>query len=238
MSCARATTRDISRRFAFFSVIVSVGCMRVAEQAPPDRTNPVPPGVERKGPDFLRQIAPYAPSTNPHDRERGAKCHFCSKIKVHIVALGDTYTIDPAKPPTPGRPVAQLTNLDSKKIEKYYGLLPGVQADYYLWVDANSSGQARWTLLELSHATDSVYAALPTDLRYCKKYDTTRKTDADFAEYKHDSCVVRYPDPIAKVSQASLLPSPLVAVIQNVVAFLAFASTGGGWISCSNGCCT
>jgi hypothetical protein len=241
MSCACATTRNVGMWFAFSSVIVSLGCAPGTEVPPPDRSNRLPTGVQAKGADFRAQIAPYAP-INPHDRGRKAKCRFCWKTKVHIEALGDPTNIDPKNPPATGRPVAHLVNLDNKKTEEYYGLLPHHQADYYLWVDAKSGTQAQWTLLELSHSTDSVYAALPANLNYCHKDSTVTYTpDADFAEYrKEGACNVPIPETSPKVTQASLLSTfAFVALLQRALALLTvFAPSGGGWISCSNGCCT
>lgn len=245
MSCARATTRNIRRWFALSSVIVSLGCVTETELAPPNPANHLPKDVEAKGADFRRQIAPYTP-TNPHDRDRKAKCDFCSKIKVRIEALGITTDINPLNPPATGRPVAHLVNMDNnKKIEKYYGLLPHEQAEYYLWVDAKSSTQAQWTLLELSHKTDSVYAALPANLNYCHKYpEGTYPSEADFAndrarEKKEGDCNVPITEATAKVSEASVMfNSGFVAVFRRVLALLTVAPSGGGWISCSNGCCT
>ena len=240
MSCARATTRNVGSWFAFFSVIVSLGCVPEMEFPPPNRSNPLPKGVAAKGADFRAQIAQYRP-IKPYERDRKAKCSSCSKIRVHIEALGNTSDIDPKNPPTTGRPVAHLFNMDKKEIEKYYGLLPQDQAEYYLWVDAKSATQAQWTLLQLSHITDSVYAALPTDLNYCHKYATPYPPEADFAEYrKEGDCNVPIPEASPKVSQASLLStSGFVAVLHRVLALLTvYAPNGGGWISCSNGCCT
>jgi len=215
--------------------------MQVAEVPPPDPSNPLPKDIKSAAEaDFLKQIEPYKPvaTVNKHDRPAdGCFLGMCPKTKVSIVALGDTYEIDPENPPTVGRPVAHLANMGDKA-EKYYSLLPQSQADYYLWVDAKSPTQAQWTLLELSHVTHTVIAAKPTDLNYCHKYDTQKKSDADFAEFKHKECDWKISEPSAKVSQASLLPTAVIAVFQNAFAFLAVASTGGGWISCSNGCCT
>ena len=243
MSCASATTRDIRRLIAFSSVIVLLGCVRVAQLPPPDPSNPLPKGVEQKEVDFLRQIQSFKPNNNSHDRDRTAKGNcflfWCPKTKVRIVALGDTYDINPKNPPTDGRPVAHLANL-GKKVEKYYGLLPQDQADYYLWVDAKSSSQAQWTLLELSHVTNTVTAALPSDLNYCHLYkERVTVSDADFAQDRPEGpCNVPLPDPSPKVSKASLMPTAFIAVLKNAVAFLLLATGGGGWISCSNGCCT
>jgi hypothetical protein len=241
MSCARAANRDIRKWLALSSVVVSLGCMSVVNVPPPDPSNPLPKDVKPTEADFLAQIAPYKPvgTGHPHDRPAdGCFLGWCpKKTTVNIVALGDTYEIDPEAPPTVGRPVAHLANLGDK-VEKYYGLLPQSQADYYLWVDAKSATRAQWTLLELSHVTHTVTAAKPTDLNYCHKYDTKKVSDADFAEFKHKTCDWQIPDAAAKVSQASLIPTAFSAVLHNVLAFLSAASTGGGWIACSNGCCT
>ena len=239
MSCARATARDIGRWFVFSSVIVSLGCARGTQMSPPNPSNPLPPGVQAKGADFLKQVAPYT-SKNPHERDRTAKSFFPSKTKVLIEALGNTYDIKPNNPPATGRPVAHLVNL-GKKTEKYYGLLPQAEAEYYLWVDSKSPSQARWTLLELSHVTDSVYAALPADLNYCHKYTSgTPVSDADFAEArKAGACDVPIKEANPKVSQASLMPtSAFVALLEHAFAFLQVSvATEGGWIYCYNGCC-
>jgi hypothetical protein len=240
MSCARTTPRNVGRWFAFSSVIVSLGCATEMEVPPPNPSNPLPKGVQAKGADFRAQIGPYT-AANPHDRDRKAKCLFCSKINVHIEALGNTPDIKPYSPPAIGRPVAHLVNTDKKKIEKYYGLLPQDQAEYYLWVDAKSKTQAQWTLLQLSHITDSVYAGLPAALNYCHKDSVTYAPDADFAEYRKDgACNVPIPAASPSVSQASLMStSAFVALLQRALALLtALAPNGGGWISCSNGCCT
>ena len=240
MSCARATAQDIRRWFVFSSVIVSLGCASETQMSPPDPSNPLPPGVQAKGADFRQQIAPFT-ATNSHERDRKAKCLFCSNVKVRIEALGNTYDIDPSNPLKTGRPVAHLVNLGGKT-EKHYSLLPQAEAEYYLWVDSKSPSQAQWTLLELSHVTDSVYAALPTDLNYCHKYlPGNHVSDADFAEYKKDGpCKVDISQANPKVSQASLMPtSAFVALLEHAFAFLAAsASTEGGWIYCYNGCCT
>jgi hypothetical protein len=215
--------------------------MRVTQEPPPNPSNPVPIGVERKGADFRQQIASYKLTGNSHRRDRKAKCFFCWKVEVEIEGLGNTYDIDPSKAPKIGRPVAHLINLDKKKTEKHYGLLPETQAEYYLWVDSTADSKARWTLLELSKVTDSVYAALPKNLNYCHKYKSAGPSEADFAEYrKEGACDVPIPEPSPKVSQASLVSSSVViALLKHAFAFLqAFALTDGGWISCSNGCCT
>jgi hypothetical protein len=241
MSCARATHREIRRWFALSSVIVSFGCMRVAEAPRTNPSNQLPKGVEPKEADFINQIAPFAAVLPPHDHDRTAEgciLWVCpKKTKVTIGALGDTYDINPESPPAQGRPVAHLVNIGDK-VEKHYGLVPNSQSDYYLWVDAKSSTQAQWTLLEVSHVTHMVTAAEPTDLNYCHKYETKKTSDADFAEFKHPKCDWKISEPTAKVSQASMIPAAFMAVFENALALLAVASTGGGWIACSNGCCT
>jgi hypothetical protein len=250
MSCARATTRDMKRLFVLSSVMVGLGCMRVSEVGPPDPSNPLPRGVQASEADFLKQIDPYKPIINhPDPRDRTAKgtCLFgwCPRTSIRIEAVGDTYTINPKNPPAIGRPVAHLVNLGNK-VEKHYGLVPNGkgQVDYYFWVDAKSPTQAQWTLLQLSHVTHTVTAALPTDLNYCHIYkQPTPTSDADFAQYRPEGpCDVPKAEARAKISQASLIPvSALIALLQHMFVFLQltdFALSDGAWIYCSNGCCT
>jgi hypothetical protein len=121
------------------------------------------------------------------------------------------------------------------------GAFATAQAEYYLWVDSTPDSKASWTLLELSKVTDSAYAALPKNLNYCHKYTYAPVSEADFArDRKEGACDIPIPEPNPKVSQASLVSSSVViALLKHAFAFLTtFAQTDGGWVSCSNGCCT
>jgi hypothetical protein len=174
-------------------------------------------------------------------RKRRA-CLLCTKVDVMIEAVGITSEIDPNNAPVDGRPVAHMINLDDKKTEKYYGLRPQAQADYYLWVDRKpGTTRARWTLLEVSHTANMVLAGEPTDLNYCHKYtvNPANASDADFANERSEGpCNVLLP-PTAAMTRMSLWPDPLMMVIERAVAALKdFAKLEGGWIYCSNGCCT
>ena len=119
--------------------------------------------------------------TNERERRRGA---FCSARKPEYKSFRSVRPIPSIliNHRALGVPLRHLVNLGNKT-EKYYGLLPQAEADYYLWVDARTQTQAQWTLLQLSHVTHTVTAALPTDLNYCHqaKYVVTAP-DADFAK--------------------------------------------------------
>lgn len=244
MSRSSATARKVGRWSVICSVIAALACVKGL--APPDPNNQLPDGVTNDTLAFQKKIAQYPLSTTSHERPRKAKCFLslCSRIDVRIEAMGNTLAIDPDSAPASGLPVAHLVNLDNKKTERFYGLLPGTQAEYYLWVDRKAgSNKARWTLLQVSHTANSVTAAAPTDLTLCHKRELGApppKPDADFAEYRDDGpCDVPLPAEL-KVSQASLFPLPVFgAFLAHVAAVLSNGfELEGGWIECSNGCCT
>jgi hypothetical protein len=240
------TTRDVQRWLVMIcSVIGALGCAKSI--SPPAPANPLPDGVISDTLDFQKKIAPYGVSSTPHHRQREAMCFLklCSRIDVRIEAMGNTNAIDPDNAPTHGLPVAHLHNHDKNRTERSMGLLPGTQAEYYLWVDRKPGGSnhARWTLLQVSHTSNSVTAAEPADLNLCHKRErgVQPTSDADFTEYRyHGPCNVPPPAVGLKVSQSSLFPSASFgAVLAHVVDFLAAAlQTEGGWIDCNNGCCT
>jgi hypothetical protein len=244
MSRSSGRACDVATWLAICSLIAVIGCAK--NLSPPTRENRLPDGLINDTLDFQKKIAPYSVSVPPHVRKRKAKCFLslCSRIDVSIQAMGNTVAIDPNEGPTSGLPVAHLVNLDKKKTERFFGLLPGAKADYYLWVDRkHNSKHAQWTLVQVSHTENSVIAAEPADLNRCHAYTTSMRAvpDADFTEYKYDGpCTVPLPREEAKVSQASLFPLPVLgALLVHVATFLDTAlRSDGGWIECSNGCCT
>ncbi len=244
MSRSSATAREVGRWSVICSVIAALACVK--SLAPPDPKNQLPDGVTNDTLDFRKKIASYPVSTTSHERPRRAKCFLslCSRIDVRIEAMGNTVAIDPDNAPASGLPVAHLVNLDKTKTERFYGLLPGTQAEYYLWVDRKAgSNKARWTLLQVSHTANSVTAAVPTDLTLChkRKPGLPPKSDADFAESTdyNKPCDVALPADL-KVSRASAFPTPVFgAFLAHVAAVLSDGfRMEGGWIECSNGCCT
>jgi hypothetical protein len=235
--------RDVRSWLITCSVLATFGCG--PELAPPDPSNPLPPGIPADTGRYRQLIAQDVMSKNPHPRQRKAKCFLslCSGITVTIEAVGNTLDIDPKKgPATPVR-VAHLVNQDKKKTEKYYGLLPGDSAEYDLWVSRKSDSTTQWTLLLVSRTSNSVIAAKPADLNYChlRGPNDPKASDADFAEYRKPSkCNYPIRPAAQKVSQASLIPTPVFgSFLAHMAAILTqFAMSDGGWIDCNNGCCT
>lgn len=192
---------------------------------------------------------PYAATGGPsYVRLRAGKdCGDCV-ISVRIRTLGNTRAIDPDRPPHPGRPLAHIKNLDATITEAYYGLKPGSDADYFLWVDRRSDrpDSARLTVIELPHRAGlSVRAGRQKNLVLCNRYphDSGASQGADFVEYRHpEGC--SYPSPyrgVARYDRASMLSAD---VLSNVLARFvdlvrnAYMISGGGWIDCNSGCCT
>lgn len=243
MSRSSGAARDVGRCFVICSAIAMLGCG--PELPPPDPSNPLPPGVQADTGQYRQQLAQYPMSRNSHTRNRKAKCflNLCSGIDVRIQAIGNTLDIDPENGPASPVPVAHLVNLDSTKTEKFYGLLPGNQAEYDLWVGRRTtSNKAQWWLVQRSLTANSVTAAQPRELDYChiRGPSDPKSSDADFAEYRYErGCDHPVKAAAAKVSQASLFPTPIFAFLAHLGAILATAyRTEGGWIDCANGCCT
>jgi hypothetical protein len=244
MSRSFGKARYVATILVTCSVVVALDCAKNVSPRP--ATNWLPDGVINDTLDFQRKIAAYPVSSGPHHMQRKSKCFldlFCSRIDVKIEALGNTVAIDPPHPPAHGLPVAHLANADPKKTERVFGMLPSTQADYYLWVDRKDATHTRWTLLQVSHTENSVIAADPADLRPCHRRAPNAKAvpDADFADEKYEGpCDVEFRAAAAKGMQASLLSMPVLgAALARVGAFVSNElRTQGGWIECSNGCCT
>ena len=180
----------------------------------------------------------------------GKDCGGCV-ISVRITTWGNTRTIDPDRPPRSGRPVAHIKNLDLSVTDAYYGLKPGSDADYFLWVDRRSDrpDSARITLVEVPHRSDlRVRGGRQKNLYLCDYYShgdptTDPSQGADFVEYRHpEGC--SYPAPyktITKSGQAPMLSGVAISKVFARFAELvgtAYLISGGGWIDCNSGCCT
>lgn len=244
MMPSSGTAREVGKLLAISSAIVAFGCGPQLD--PPNPSNPLPPGVQSDTGRYKEQIALLPRGKNSHTRHRKASCFLslCSGVDVTIEALGNTLAIDPNNGPDPAVAVAHLVNLDKKKKEKFYGLLPGNEAEYDLWVGRRTgSNKAQWTLVERSLTSNSVTAAKPRNLDYChlRGPKDPAVSDADFAANQpYGECNYPIPDSAQNVSQASLFPTPVFkALLVHMVTFLAQAyRMNGGWIDCANGCCT
>ena len=236
------TGHDIRKLFVV-SLAVAIGACSQAmvKQPRPDPGNPLPDGAESNSTAFRQKLSGGRPHT-PYTRTRDADCFLCRDIQVTIEAIGDTHLIDVNNAPSPGVAVARLVNLHDSKKEKYYGLKPNAEAEYFLWVDRiQNTTKAQWTLLEVPIKDGPVLAAKPTPLDECHKRvaGQTAKPDADFAEYR-PACNRAIASRIQGVNTASmLLIDRLAALIdQAAQAVGSDAPDQGGWIECGYGCCT
>jgi hypothetical protein len=242
MTGSRRTPRDVRSWLVVCSAIAALGCG--PELAPPDANNPAPPGFPTDTAAYRDRLAQYPLSRNTHRQQRKSKCvtypYFCSKIYVTIEALGNTLAIEPSNVPASAVPVAHLVNLDKKKIEGYYGLLPGDSAEYDLWVSQKPrSTQGEWRIVGQVKKTGKLIYGAATDLNYCHLGHSTNPpvSDADFAEYKH-SCDYDIGRSSATPNRMSLSWTIIGSVVQHLFAFLTYSTSGGGWIDCARGCCT
>lgn len=217
----------------------------------PDPGNPLPAGVVSDPAAFRKSLGtPQRGEGNTRERN-STSCHiiYCENISVTIEAVGNTTTIDPSKPPAAGDgfPAARLINNDSRRVEKYYHLRPGAEAEYFLWVTRKNDTASQWTLIEVPRVGGQVTAARPTDLRLCnpRQAGEIKKSQADFAKYRHGGrCSVRYPNVASHPKTSSSVKTAAAFSVLPLLRFAQAAFTGGwavaegGWIDCSNGCCT
>ena len=236
---------------AVASAILLTACGPAGMDGPrPAPGNPLPAGVVRDPAAFKAALPVQRGKGNTRDRN-STKCvlWICSDLSVTIEAIGTTTNIDPTKPPAAGTgfPAARLINNDARKIEKFYRLRPGTEAEYFLWVTRKNATETQWTLLEVPRVGGQVTAALPTDLRLCnpRMAGEDKTSQADFAEYRHGGkCSIKYPDvasgaaPAISVNTSSLsFVQPLIRAIHSLLVPV-WNVAEGGWIDCSNGCCT
>lgn len=241
-----APPRAAGKWIVLGSAVFGLGCRPVGPGYPTDWSTPLPSGVARDAERFRSQVAALGRSTTYHIRARAAACvlgTLCT-VQVRIEPIGDTRLINPDNAPEPGVAVARVENLDSRDVEAKYGFKPGIQDIYYLWVDRKPrSLKARWTILQVPMGAGIVTAGHQKDLKTCHHLLPTdiRISDADFHEYTHEApCDAALSAEIPKVHQASLLPVERVAAfVGRIAAYLrGEAAAQGGWISCSDGCCT
>jgi hypothetical protein len=242
MSEPPAATRNTTRGIVLTSIAVLLGC--TVPNPTPDRRIPRPPGVDRSATVFRNSVqTSYPVPTRTHDRPRPGNCSKCVVV-VHIDVLGDTRRVDPDSPPPAGVPIAHLVNLDSRDNEAYFNLRPSTVADYYVWVDVNTAGKPRYTLLEL--AADTVGATRQWNVQSCHRRLSSEvggPSDFDFFEYKHGKYGCPRYDEYANsgVIAASLFSvTPFRQLFTRISAIVRgeMGALKGSWIECSSGCCT
>jgi hypothetical protein len=241
MTRSRRTPRDVRSWLVVCSAIAALGCSR--ERAPAEANYAAPAGFPSDTAGYRARLAEHPLSGTPHQRQRRSQCFYllCPKIEVSIQARGNTLDIEPSNVPAQAVPVAHLANLDKRKTESYYGLLPGDSVEYDLWVNQKpGSTFGEWRVVGRVTKTGRLIYGEVTDLNYCHLGHTTTPpiTDADFAEYK-DPCNSKLATASSTPSRMSLSWTIIGSVVSQLSAFLTeYAMTGGGWIDCSRGCCT
>ena len=258
MSSRSAPPRAAAKWIAITSAVVALGCPPPAGFPPtPDWSTPLPTGVDSDAAAFRARLDKGFPrGDRSHTRARAAKCRpdrtlrFLCAVDVRIEPLGDTRLIHADSAPASGAAVARIENLDSVDTEARFGLRPGTEAVYYLWVDRKpGSIRARWTIVQVPRGAGIVTAGYQRDLRLCMRYhegDPPSVSDADFYEYKYDDhpCdtgTTSGSSYKSSVQEASFLSTQqFSALVGRVAAFLRgeFSAAQGGWISCNGGCCT
>jgi|1185.fasta_scaffold270236_1 hypothetical protein len=244
MTCTAVTRRDTRSWLVLWFAISTVACSPELDRS--GRVNSLPPGVPPTAVEYARYIGQFPLTGTPLSRKRKARCFWglCGRIPVTIQPRGDPSTMKPEAPPAIAVAVAHMVSTKgNKRLEKYYGLLPGDSAEYDLWVYSDpDSHEARWAAVELIAGHATVTALPSTKFGYCSK-DTPAQgypAKADFAEYQHKEC--NYPLDVASStpSHASLSVSGLVGslITQLTQLLVQSARTAGGWIDCNNGCCT
>jgi hypothetical protein len=251
MTWSRATSHS-AKLVAVIIALAAFACSTAARGKPrPHPDNPLPAGVVRDADEFRRTLGKITPDSGNTRARKSTKCFlgifFCKDLDVRIEAVRRTLDIDPSKPPAPGTgfAVARLINKDpEKKVEKYYRLRHDSEAEYYLWVTAKDADETQWTLIEVPRGSGQVLAAEATDLRLChlRAPGEEKRSEADFASYrKGGKCTEHYATMTTTEStvkaSAGFSIQPLLAILHSVFV-LRWAVAEGGWIDCSNGCCT
>lgn len=256
MNTRSAPPRAAAKWIVMASAIVAVGCPPSGGFPPPthDWSTPLPSGVDSDAVTFRGKIETITRTHSYHVRSRAATCNpgslssprsFCV-VDIRIEPIGDTRLIDPDNAPDPGLAVARIENLDSEDTESLFGFRPGIQALYYLWVDRKpSSTKARWTILEVPMGAGIVKAGYQKDLKHCNHLHAGEiwVSDADFYEYKYGDhpCDADITLERSRFGEASFFSTEQLVSLVGRVADLfrgKLMAAGGGWISCSGGCCT
>jgi hypothetical protein len=236
---SRTIPRAVGNLTTFALAIFTLGCdPDISTQT---WTTPLPPGVSSVPTTFQQGIGAFVPLGQRRVRVRNATCEGCT-VEVAIQAIYNTRTLRPDSAPATGVAVARIQNLDSAKIEAFYGFKPNSQAEYYLWFDKRTdSDSARFTVLEVPIAGGTVRAGHQTNAGYCHIHPPgyAGPPDADFLEYKPPCTVAAAV--AGGISTASVAaPGPVGRLFARIAAMVRAppAAPQRAWIDCNSGCCT
>jgi hypothetical protein len=236
---SRTIPRAVGNLTTFALAILALGCD--PDIAPQTWTTPLPPGVSSVATTFQQGIGPVVSLGQRRVRVRNATCEGCT-VEVAIQAIYNTRTLRPDSAPATGVAVARIQNLDSTKVEAFYGFKPSAQAEYYLWFDRRTgSDSARITVLEVPIAGGTVRAGHQNDVGYCHIHPPgyAGPPDADFLEYKPPCTVAA--SAASGLSTASVAaPGPVGRLFARIAAIVRAppATPKRAWIDCNSGCCT
>ncbi len=179
-----------------------------------------------------------------HTRTRRAICPGTRGCvaEVTIQAVGRSLDIHPLRGPNPGRIVAHIRNLDSEHRTEMFSLKPSTQAEYYLYIDADPAGAARWNLLEVPVGPSGTIARMVQEnVVSCPaipEHAPAPYSDVDFARCGEHAYSSPYKGAglLANGAFGSLLSR--IADRFHTASPAASALESGKWYWCPNGCCT
>jgi hypothetical protein len=249
MTRSSATHRAVEKWLLFGTAVAVLGCAPVGGRfaLPSDWTTQLPANADPDPAKFRLYLtnSNFQPTGNIYTRARAGSCppSLCT-VNVTIEALGNTVLIDAYKGPSVGTPVARIQNTDPTDVEAYYGFEPKTRYVYYFWVDSKPLvSTPRLTLLRVPVGAGNVEAGPQKDLKLChpRAAGDTANSAADFVEYRYHGPCTAGTTPPANMIEASFFPTgSFAALFARVAAFLGHReiTAGGGWINCSQGCCT
>lgn len=194
MRVKSATRRRSVRAMALLFAAGVLACTRQPDARPPaDETPPGPPslplGVNSNPATFMAAVENLTPLA-VKNRKRAA-VEGGDSITIQVAVYYTAPRLRPDTIPDSARIVARLTNTDTHKKEKTYGLLPAGRAIYYLIVDRiPGTTRPRLSLVRVPAPDDDplTVEVVATDhqeeLTLCHAASTA-PFDVDFVQYKH-----------------------------------------------------
>jgi hypothetical protein len=155
---------------------------------------------------------------------------------VTIQAIGLSKDIKAGAGPAPGRVIGQIRNLDARNLTEMDSLKPASQADYYIYLDRDTSGHARWNLLEVPIAHAGIIRRIvQQEVNQCgeKPGYEWPQSDVDFANCGDHALQ-------GMVLAEIFTPAGVSRLFSLVAKYTRAQPTHrrGKWYGCSNGCCT
>jgi hypothetical protein len=242
----RTEAQSFALTISLLSALALQGCQtrpRPADERPAEITLPM--AGERTDLDAFRsRLAGF--SRGPlHTRTRRAVCAGTRGCvaEVTIQAVGRSTDIHSARGPKPGRIVGHIRNLDPEHTTEMFSLRPSTQAEYYLYIDADPSGAARWNLLEVPVGpSGTIRRMVQENVAQCPgipEHEAPAYSDVDFLRCgQHEASRSGY-------KRAGILGNGgFAGLLSRITSSFRTASPSasayeaGKWYWCPTGCCT